>query len=119
MPAIDDADSTAQDNPVANPDNSVPVDMDEEPIVWHNLKATIKGTLSQVAEWCETTGYLITFLKHHAVATSRGVIFDSKESFAFYNGDFDYPHDAHDPARAGPARVALYNADNPILVGAS
>ena len=36
----------------------------------------------------------MSFLRHYAVPTAKGVIFDSKESFAFYNGNFVYEHDA-------------------------
>ena len=94
MPNSLDANSTDQDTNLVTLDETIPVDIDGEPIVWDNLKATIAGTLHQVAEWCETTGYLMSFLRHYAVPTAKGVIFDSKESFAFYNGNFVYEHDA-------------------------
>ena len=50
MPNSLDANSTDLDNNLVNLDETIPVDIDGEPIVWDNLKATIVGTLHQVAE---------------------------------------------------------------------
>ena len=113
MSVIDDANSTVSNDNTANPDVTVPVDQDGDPILWDNLKATIEGKLSQVAEWCGTTGYLSAFLRHRAVPHSKGIIFDSPESYTFYRRDFVDDHDPDDPAPAGPERVTAYNVDHP------
>ena len=49
----------------------IPVDTDDNPIEWDNLLGTIEGTLLEISEWCERTGYKRSFLKHRPSPPAR------------------------------------------------
>ncbi|MDC0525827.1 hypothetical protein OAO87_02415, partial [bacterium] len=88
----------------------IPVDTDDNLIEWDNLLGTIEGTLFEVAEWCERTGYKRSFLKHRAITSGKVTIVDSTDSIAFLRGDRLDPRDFDDPAPPTPQRVTEYDA---------
>ena len=90
--------------------NHIPVDTDDNPIEWDNLLGTIDGTLAEISEWGERTGYKRSFLKHRAVTSGKVTIVDSTDSIAFLRGDQLDPRDYDDPAPPTPARKVEYNA---------